>query len=414
MHKEGDVRVRKNSTIKHRFKIFLFILVIFPVLCPDIFSGWKAMSGIYQYIYYTKYISILLVTSYYLFRSIFKHYPFHIYFVILGMYFFVLFVTTMIHQNGDMSSCISIIASALIFLLFCTDAYYSNDYTFFETITIYLTLLILINLLSILLYPDGVYSDMLNRTANWFLGYKNRHIYTFIPAFFFGSVSGYLCDRKYFKVVMLDIIMAVVSTLFISSMTTVVCVALYTVAYMLLVRKKRNGDIFKPEYWLYGTIVLSVFIIFFNIQNYFAFFIEGVLGKDLTFTTRTTIWNDAIRYIEDNLLLGNGLEVFSVSYVKIYGQCHNRYLDSMYVGGLVGFTLFIGTLLYPVHRISKYWRDSRIKNEILVVLSLPVNMYFILFLVEAQRNVPLLYAVFFVLLVCPKMIIERNKFETKR
>lgn len=69
--------------------------------------------------------------------------------------------------------------------------------------------------------------------------------------------------------------------------------------------------------------------------------IAGIFGKDGTFTGRDVIWANAVKYIKQYPIFGNGIESELVRYSKVMmGQCHNIMLEILYDGGLVGFILF--------------------------------------------------------------------------
>jgi O-antigen ligase len=84
----------------------------------------------------------------------------------------------------------------------------------------------------------------------------------------------------------------------------------------------------------------------FKIQNLFKFLIEDFLGKSLTFSGRTYIWERAIYWIKKSWLYGYGYERASLHQLKtIFPYCHNILLEHMYQGGII---LIICLLLIQV------------------------------------------------------------------
>ena len=62
--------------------------------------------------------------------------------------------------------------------------------------------------------------------------------------------------------------------------------------------------------YFYGIVLL-------RLQNIFSFIIQNILGKDLTFTGRTRIWDNAIEFIKARFIIGYGKETGAVIASKL-------------------------------------------------------------------------------------------------
>ena len=103
-------------------------------------------------------------------------------------------------------------------------------------------------------------------------------------------------------------------------------------------------------------------IVIFRLQNLFAFFIEGVLHKGLSFTGRTDIWDAAEEAILKQPWLGWGLAQYGKVYRLRKGKyyhAHNALLEVPMEGGICALVCFllalavsVGPLL--VHRRHPY------------------------------------------------------------
>lgn len=91
-------------------------------------------------------------------------------------------------------------------------------------------------------------------------------------------------------------------------------------------------------------------------QNYFSYFIEDILKKDLTFTGRTYIWDKSIDYFKDSPIIGNGVYNFNDRLknvnIGIY-HAHCTYLNVLMESGIIGFLLYIGILFYVNINMNK-------------------------------------------------------------
>jgi len=100
------------------------------------------------------------------------------------------------------------------------------------------------------------------------------------------------------------------------SATSLVGCFFFTIGYLFFVLPKdTQGKIVHSIHRGYNFILVAMaitvfmihyLIVVYQIQNKFAYLVEVVLRKDLTFSTRTIIWNSAINMIEKSFLIGYG------------------------------------------------------------------------------------------------------------
>ena len=97
------------------------------------------------------------------------------------------------------------------------------------------------------------------------------------------------------------------------SATSLVGCFFFTIGYLFFVLPKdTQGKIVHSIHRGYNFILVAMaitvfmihyLIVVYQIQNKFAYLVEVVLKKDLTFSTRTIIWNSAINMIEKSFLI---------------------------------------------------------------------------------------------------------------
>lgn len=113
-----------------------------------------------------------------------------------------------------------------------------------------------------------------------------------------------------------------------------------------------------------GNYILFFIMVVFNRLDLFTFLIVNVLHRDLTLTTRTTIWKITVDKIIDKPFWGNGYmsgEQFESMLPSIIGiNAHNSILMVAFIGGLVLSAIFLLILLTSTAKYDKRIRDSRL------------------------------------------------------
>lgn len=139
-----------------------------------------------------------------------------------------------------------------------------------------------------------------------------------------------------------------------NSATSLVCAVLGSVMLIILGLPsviRRPGRV---EALGLGSVVL--FVLLDSMLNIKEIFVEDLLGRDMTLTTRTDVWPLLLAH-QENPLVGAGFNSFwagerLVQLFRSFGgimQAHNGYLETYLNGGLVGVGLLV-ILLYSAYR----------------------------------------------------------------
>lgn len=110
----------------------------------------------------------------------------------------------------------------------------------------------------------------------------------------------------------------------------------------------------------FGLGVAIILAVLDSILDVKELIVTGLLGRDMTLTTRTEVWPLLIAY-QDNFLLGAGFNSFWAgerlaylrSHVAYIIQAHNGYLETYLNGGIIAVGLLVGLLLSTYMRIRK-------------------------------------------------------------
>lgn len=232
--------------------------------------------------------------------------------------------------------------------------------------------LIYINLVTIILFPEGMYDTFF--TENFFLGYDNVSITFILPALCVSILYSYL---KYDKISWRTIALIIGSfaTVFLRKIATSEVMMMILIAYLIVPRIFRNTKIFNIFNYIIINIIAFLAIVIGRVQDYFSFLIVDVLGKSLTFTGRTRIWDRNISYIKQNWL-GYGYEEEAIRKLKNDGfaHAHNQILEVLYQGGILLLLSFASIFYFLGKSLMRFKEHKYAKVTSLFVFMVMISM----------------------------------------
>ena len=324
---------------------FMLFLIFFILLKPGSFSEYTAWKNIGNVINILRMFTCVWCLFYFLLRrgKIDKF----ILFVIL-FYCSLLFSTFYFSQSYV--NLIYEFASILSWIILFKINMLNNKDKFLTTLENTFFILLLINFITIILFPGGFYLNSSGYSGNYFLGYDNNLITYIFPALALSFTNTLNKNGKIGLKSIFLLIISFCSIIFTWSATGVVSMVIMIVLFFVYTINKKDFPIKK-----YIVVALSLFIgiVFFRFQNIFSFIIEGWLKKDLTFTGRTYIWDTFISEIKKSILIGHGT-VDSKYLIQTLnaGHAHNYFLQILYQGGLVTFSMFLGFFFSAIKKVQ--------------------------------------------------------------
>lgn len=337
--------VTKKDNIKN-FGIFLMLI---PIFQPKIFTQYEITTYFYIIINFVL-LSYLLVLYYKNEIKISK--PcivwvfYRIWLLLSGIFFNNL---SGILQWGYLS--IMVVNLFLIFEL--CEKEKQKQLLFY--IFILSTILLFINLITLLIYPRGIIkSSFYDVTSNdyYFLGIKTQ-ITTMIFPGLSSIIVLYQSDKKKYKLFLVFFIIIALFNIFYKNISTAI-VGLIILLFLYGLRKITKIN-FSAKFCIIAVVIFQLLIVFFNIQVLFSSFFVDVLHKDITFSARTYIWKNAKELIKNEevipFLFGNGIPERNeiIFYSGDYWQPHNQLLVWIINSGIFG-TLFF---LYYIYMLLK-------------------------------------------------------------
>lgn len=192
----------------------------------------------------------------------------------------------------------------------------------------------------------------------YFLGFRVAFIYPMLLGITLGNMLIMIYGKKYIWSQCVLVALTLFAMYYEWVGTGIIALVIY---FGLLVVYKyfcRIRNLFTVDILITFSVILNILIVFARIQNLFKFIIVDILGKSLTISGRTYIWDAAIKMIQKKLLLGWGVETYSVEvFFGDYSYLHNQILQFLMEGGLIGVCLF------ALCTILCCWKLRRFRNE---------------------------------------------------
>lgn len=279
---------------------------------------------------------------------------------------------------------------------------------FLNALKIFCRLMIYINFILLILYPEGIFieSNGYFSTRYLFLGMDNQAVGMLIPfMIIIYAVAKYQNTTKTFAF-FLDVIVFLASIIIIWSGNSIVSLLVFLIAIIYQKISKRKLTIKSSMLIL---AVLFIFIIYFQGFKLFSNFIVEVLGKDLTLSGRTTIWENGIKEWLNYPILGHGFQVSEafVTFANISGYvrgAHNQILNILLHGGIIYLFLFI-VVFCIVHKITKKYKS----NEYINILILGILTSFIMGIADTYGHLVGLYLLVGVLCYTYQFVVVKKE-----
>lgn len=249
-----------------------------------------------------------------------------------------------------------------------------------------LFVLLISDIISMVLYPNGLYSTA-EYTNNWFLGYKTIRLTYILPLCIFQTIIGTRKKGSTILVCLLSIFDLAFSKATAASVgLSIVC---FTIIVMKVSEKLRFGHVQMGEeirksisristhYRIIFVVVIIGVVAILNSNRYGAvqYVVENVLKKDSTFTSRTILWGKTLNLIYNAPLTGYGY-ISAASYQELFNNMfytspHNFVLSLLLNGGV------IGTMIYLTIMVKFFRQAYRVKTTSAIVSCLGIICCFI-------------------------------------
>ena len=253
---------------------------------------------------------------------------------------------------------------------------------FLKVYGLVLSILITVNLASMILFPTGMYTSGAY-TSCFLLGYDNTHITVQLPAMCILALNAEM-SKKSNKLLLFDIVIVIISTAITKSATSIIGVTVFILGLTILRMGKEKYRLRKLlflrpmiSFSFFGAITVG--LVSGTLLLRFSDLFQTVFHKDATLSARTRIWSNSLIHIAQKPIWGYGYEssdVVNKQLVNVFGQVgwggssHNTYLWILFTGGIVLLSVVVLIFWIFDKRINKFSDRSAqiIKLWVIVVL----------------------------------------------
>ena len=267
-------------------------------------------------------------------------------------------------------------------------------------------LLVGLNFICMILIPQGMYYTALDNTwKNWLLGYRNMFAFYFIPALALELVNSHRTGKR----MRLHVMMAIctISMIQSTSKTGLLVVLAFDAAYMTRLYLTKVFNILSVGI---AYIAAFVSIVLLGLQTLFKPVFD-LLGRSITFTGRTEIWERTIQMITENPILGYGIQPEEVrgKMMDLWDgvKAHSFILEQQYCFGIIGTVLmivFCGILFRALYRFRK--------QPCAGAMCLGMACYALLMLMESHINNMQMYSYLFLACFVQQFISQSSSYKS--
>ena len=352
---------------------FKYIILLLPFLMSPIVYT-LTMPAFANFLLAYKFVSFLFIVQSYLVNGKFSNLDI----AVFG--YFVIWFISLIINGGNIIEYLKEVVVILSFLFIIEDAFNkSRASELLDAMTCILFAELSVNFVGMLLFPNGLWRTVSNygiETPYAFLGLQNQITPIYIVAEMLLFLQIYRANLRIKPLSVFRGIVLILNMILSTSSTGVVGCILVPVLYVIGYKHRNIINI--------RTAVIIAFMIFvlfviFRYQNIFSFFINGILHKSLTFTSRTGIWDRALGMIWEKPLLGYGYG--TLASVVIDRNAHNFYLQILLQTGVLGLVWYFTVLRKA---LSGCWRNMKSTGSLIIASCLFGYMICFVFEVYSQ------------------------------
>lgn len=385
-------------------KYILMFVLLFPLIEPAFFQTFEIVHMLYNI---GKIAVFLLLFLTYIIK---RKFPSKV-IILMGLMLGFMMLACKFGR-GNINSTLNAYLPYLVIMMWL-DLYMQQDLK--GTLKVFVFLLdvyAILDFISLIVFPNGLYISRSYQATDyvcWFLGYKNPQVRFLLPYIALLLIRDNVFYKKTTKLSYIKIVFIIFITLKLKSTTGLIGAVLFLTLNFIFGSKK----ISKLKYYVLKVLnikiiyiliaILAVLMIFFGIQNNFAFFIEDILHKDVDLTDRIYVWNTVIDVVKDKVVLGEGVMYAELSREVVgASHAHNYFLNTVYNGGIVSLVLLSIIWLITGKESNKYIDNYNVR--IVVFMSI---VFLVMGLTESLTATILLYPI--IILAYNSKILSENE-----
>lgn len=275
-------------------------------------------------------------------------------FILIAFYFIIRFGITVCYKPENVTRVFMEAYPVLALVSISEILLNSQKDIYIESVSLILRWMCILNAIQSLFFPNLFYGKYL-------IGGENQIVFSYILS---AVLEKYRCGEKKY---ILYLIFLTLSVLKIFSAGNLLGWFIFLLIYFFYNKPRtiKAISIFR------GYCIGWILIVVVRIQNVFSWLIEDVLHKNLTFTNRTIIWDQALQWIRKKPLFGYGVQDRGdIFYIYIYRtgrptvnawlSAHNQIIQTLYESGIISMIPIIllcilGVKIMDLNRKNKMY-----------------------------------------------------------
>ncbi len=299
--------------------------------------------------------------------------------LIFAVLYFAVNITITICKEGSLEQIVSMVTSDLTVCLAGYIGMKRDPEGFVVTAEYIFRTLLLVNLASMLAFPGGL---GLTRSSNKiFLLTSDNGLLKYLLVFcvihgLYGCMrkNGLFTNLWFYGVCILELLIG-------DAATSYIAFAVYLAGLLFL------GVLpYTRLIWVIfgGILAANWFLLILRRMELFGTIVK-LVGKNLTFSGRTVIWDNAIRILRRLPIFGYGVSenTYYVIYKNTSMEAHNMILSLLLQGGILLLVLFAAQIVCVNLRVQHMGAKSGLNYAVLGIAS-----YGVMFLVESPPIIP--------------------------
>lgn len=310
----------------------------------------------------------------------------------LTIYLIVSFFISYFYKTKSILSLLNnLLDYVLLILIFIRCHSYLDD--FIRISAMFFLTIILLNFLSVILFPNGLYISIISSSGNshemYFYSIANQFGKFLLPGL---SIILFYSEKKNKKVLSFFSLFLVIMTYIITEsssglISSFVFAILFGLFRLNLAKKWMNSkNLLLIIVLFYMSLLLGLGLLYEN--EFISKFLYALVKKDLTFSNRVYIWSNAFEMIRQKLLFGYGQ--ISGGYVQVglkRFDPHNILLYILLESGIIGLIPLLIFLLISCNK-----NDFTLKfSENGILLSIGLFSTLLYFSMESGSLIPFMF-----------------------
>ncbi|WP_294371710.1 O-antigen ligase [uncultured Clostridium sp.] len=351
-----------SSVLKRKVKVenIIFFVLLFPFIQPRNWESRPELKNIYNL--YSAIASVIILAIWCIYYMKRKENSKLIFFIV--SYYSIYIISTFLNSHENIKNTLFNCICTISFLML-VDIWAKRDFkVLLKTLVVLFSTFIIINFILMEFLPGTLFRREFDKHLVYFLGEKNSLSFFIIPAV--SCIIAYYHEyhKKIKKLGIILIFVAIYELFRTGSAGSIV--ALLSGMILMIMNKLK----FKINVYHFMLLYIIMFILLVFVQNsaYYSYFIHDILGKSLTFSDRTTLWNQSLDMIKKFPWLGQGgyfINRCRFLYHSGYYSSHNALLQSAVDAGIISIVFFCMNMKIACKELHKN-REKQIAQDIII------------------------------------------------